>query len=57
MKPTHTQLEEAKQYTSQSIKEGYSNLEDWENLTGEELVAKAKHEGDRGDLAIDGGDI
>lgn len=47
---THAQLEEAKRYVNQSIKEGYSTEEDWENLTDEEFVKKAQYEGNKGDF-------
>jgi len=50
---THVQLEEAKQYADQSIKEGYSEQEDWEDLTDEEFVLKAQHDGERGDVEAD----
>ena len=52
-KITHTMLEEAKHYANFSIKEGYSNPEDWENLTDEEFVAKARHDGDKADAYAD----
>jgi len=38
---THAQLTEAKHYANYSIKEGYSNEEDWKHLTDEEFVLKA----------------
>lgn len=47
---THAQLEEARAYANFSIKEGYSTEEDWENLTDEEFVAKARELGDKGDI-------
>ena len=47
---THKELEEAKLYASLSIKEGFTEEEDWEDLTDEQLVAKAKELGDTGDL-------
>lgn len=50
MKPTHAQLEEAKAYAHYSVKEGWSTEEDWENLTDEEYVLRALHDGDRGDM-------
>lgn len=42
-------LEAARHYAHYSIKEGCSEVEDWENLTDEELVKKAEDDGDRGD--------
>ena len=41
MKVTHDQLEEAMQYLNTGIKNGWIAPEDFENLTDEELVAKA----------------
>ena len=52
MKVTHAQLEEAKQYVNTSIKEVFSSEADWEDLTDEEYVAKAKYDMGKGDFYI-----
>lgn len=45
-------VKNAREYANMSIKKGYSSPEDWEGLTDEELVAKAQHDGDQGDVFI-----
>jgi len=50
---THRQLEEAKEYISYGIKEGYFNEEDFEDLTDEEFVAKARKLQDEGEACTE----
>lgn|GEM_PF-6562207 len=49
MKPTYNQLEEAKAYINYGVKEGNLDESDFEDLTDEEFVAKARELMDRGD--------
>lgn len=48
-----TELQAARDYANYSIKEGCTEQEDWENLTDEQLIQKAKVLGELGDLQAD----
>lgn len=47
---THKQLEEAKQYINLGVKEGYFDEKEFEDLTDEEFVTKARELMDKGDF-------